>query len=365
MSLKFEPFGNYFAGDGLSNIPVGERWGTQVAFRFIANDTVPVNRLRFFNAWSIEKPGYHEGTGGKLAISLRTAPAPNGGSTHPYSNDFLLANTIVDQPAGRSKQLLVSFGQTAILRKGVCHLITFENVDRAAARNWVSVNTMALFSVSQTPPFIHGLGVLARWAGNKIWQEQRGRLPIFTLFYSLSKQIPDQIAVPGYGGMESWVSEPRRIAGDEMVRQVFRPLQEITVHNVAIRIAKEGTPGPLTARLWQDRTEFAEGQIEAAAVKPINTMILPPNRLGHDWVIIPFPKPVTLTAGLEYRLSLQAPAGDAYEVFPLRDGAEFGYCSPWPNAWAEFTTDGDRGWQAWKAWGKSSYQGDLQLYFNA
>ena len=351
---KNQPFGNYFAGDGLSNIPVGGKWGTEVAFQFVATETVPVNRLRFFNAWSNENPGYHSGTGGKLLISLRSAPFQPG---------YLQTDALINQPAHMPKQLLVEFNETAILKRGQTYRILFENVDEAAAVNWVSVNTLRLFSIV-TPQVEHGLKVLARVPSME-WQERPGMLPIFSLFYLVGPFWHDQIAVPGYGEMESWIASPGRIAGPEMVRQVFKPFRDVSVSSVVVRVAKNGNPGPLVARLCEGLVQIGEGNAAAEKVRPIDLQTMPPNRLGHDWVTIPFAKRLKLTAGMEYRLSLQTTPGDAYEVFPLRDGAEFGYCPVWTQAWAEFTTEGARGWQAWKPWGKSSLEGDLQLFFNA
>lgn len=354
-----EPFGNHWAGDGLFNIPVGGEFKSEVAFYFVAPGDVPVNRLRFFNAYSHEKPGYHSGTGGSLLITLSPVEGKQPG---------LPIKAVADQPVFLEKELLVPFDATATLKKGVPYEIVFRNVDRDPLVNWVSVNTMAVLAKR---PRNHqsSLGVYERSSTGGRWTlfkpQFESVVPIFTLSHSDKDQEKEQITLPGFGGMESWVSEPRRIAGPEMVRQVFKPLNETTVENVAVRIAKEGNPGALQVSLFQEDKLLSEGSIEALSVQQIDTTIAPPNRLGHDWVSIPFPAPVLLQADVEHSVRLSAPAGDAYEVFPLRDGVEFGFSSLWPQAWAEFTISGDTGWELWSAWGKPSNQGDLQLYFNA
>lgn len=361
MDSFLEPYGNFWNGDGLSNIPVGGKWGNEVAFWFRATDTVPVNRLRFFNTWSLEKPGYHAGHGGRLLIRLAQ------GSDDPEKP--ALTQAIVDRPANLAKQLLVSFDKTAVINRGSAYSITFQNIHPDAENHWISVNTMATFSQRNRSINFGGLEVFINHAKDREWklfhEEYETVLPIFTLYYAASGQLPDGIAVPGYGGMESWVAEPRKIAGDSMVRQVFNPIRDTTVESVAVRIAKSGKPGPLTARLTMGLGLLAEGSIDQKEIKPVDATLMPPNRLGHDWVIIPFPGRITLKHGLEHRLTLTAPKGDHYETFPLRDGGEFGYAPTWPQAWAEFTTRGDAGWGAWQAWGRPSRFGDLQLYFNA
>lgn len=360
MESKLQPYGNFWSGDGLSNIPVGGKWGNEVGFWFSAQDTVPVNRLRFFNCWSKERGGYHAGTGGCLLIRLVQ-------TTEDLENS-VLAQTIVDRPASLAKQLFVIFDQTAVLKRWGSYAITFRNIHPDPENHWVSVNTMATFSRRPRAINAGGMEVLMNHAGDRTWvpfhPEYESVLPIFTLYYAASGQLPDGIAVPGYGGMESWVAEPRKIAGDEMVREVFKPIRDTVVENVAVRLAKIGRPGPLTARLTMGPGLLAEGSIDQKEIKPVDVTLMPPNRLGHDWVVIKFPGRVTLKAGIEHRLTLTAPRGDHYETFPLRDGEEFGYAPTWPQASAEFTTRGDTGWGAWQAWGRSNRFGDLQLYFN-
>lgn len=361
MEPSLQPYGNFWRGDGLSNIPVGGKWGNEVGFWFATRDTVPVNRLRFFNCWSTERPGYHAGTGGRLLIRLVE-------STDDPEKPAL-AQAIVDRPASLAKQLLVMFDQTAVLKRWTIYCITFRNIHPDPENHWVSVNTMATFSKRLRAWNYGGMEVQMNHAADRTWvlfhPEYESVLPIFTLYYAASGQLPDGIAVPGYGGMESWVAEPRKIAGDAMVRQVFVPVRDTIVESVAVRIAKNGSPGPLTARLTMGLGLLAEGSIAPSEIKPIDVTLMPPNRLGHDWALIRFPSRVQLKANLEHRLTLTAPRGDHYETFPLRDGGEFGYAPTWPQASAEFTTRGDAGWGAWQAWGRPNRNGNLQLYFNA
>jgi hypothetical protein len=119
-------------------------------------------------------------------------------------------------------------------------------------------------------------------------------------------------------------------------------------------------------RIYNSRTVLEQGEIKHELIKLVDTKILPGFRVGHDWVKYTFKNPHVLTKGKEYFLTLNADSGDAYEVFPLRDGASFGYASVWDNAWAEYTIQGDKGWVGWDAWGNKNLKlGDLQLYFNS
>lgn len=354
-------YGNQFSGDGLHNIPVGGVSGIEVAFRFLAQDTVPVNKLRFFNAYSHVKPGYHSGTGGTLLVELVTCTDTG------VPLDRVLASAVVDRPVDQPAQLLVEFGSTAILSKGWYYAVRFRNVHQSPESEWVSVNALATLSKRPRRAVPGSLETLVRWKGDQVWKpfkpEIEAAVPIFCLYYAVSDQLQDGIAVPGCGVMESWVAEPRRIAGMEKVRQVFAPLCDVTTRSVMVRVAKNGNPGPLKAQLSTGTTPLGDCVVDASAVKPVDLTLLSPNRLGHDWVEMVFPGPVRLVAGKEHRLSLSAPIGDAYEVFPVRDGSEFGYASVWPQSYAECFTPKSNLWEPWSAWGKKSQQGRLQMYF--
>lgn len=363
MADQFPRFGNFWAGDGLWNIPVGGPSDFEVSFRFRAENDVAVNAIRYFNTWSKERPGYHAGSGGSVVVSLRTCNLIESGNS-----GVTIAAGYIDSPVERSPYPVLNFKGTVLLVAGCRYAIDFRNVHGSSKDNWCSVNTMAILSPGDRRPN-NSTEVFVRNSSQPEWAPFKPHLrsvtPIFTLYNRVSPQLEDQVAFPGYGGMESWVAEPRRVAGDEQIRQVFIPVRDIDVKNVAIRIARTGKPGKLKALLTRGLIPLASATADGADVPLVDTQALPPNRVGHDWIVLPFPRPVTLTAADEHRITFTAPAGDAYEAFPLRDGSEFGFCSPWPKAWAEYTRTGPAGWRRWEAWGKPSNRGDLQVFFNA
>lgn len=362
---KLEPYGNHWGGDGLFNMRIGYA-GFEGAYRFLAKQNVTVDSLRYFNTYSFKKPGYHLGTGGKILIELRS----DDGSANHVPGPTVLASAKVPNPLEVAEQLLVKFDKSVQLKAGELYHIVFRNYDADPEANHVSIDMMAILSRRdlQKPeqpclaPF--DMTTLVRDKYNKNWRPFKPDLtctPIFTLYQG------EKVAVPGYGGMESWVASPKRIAGPEMVRQFFKPHREIEVENVAVRIAKNGNPGPLKATLHTGNCILAESTLPSVNVAPIDTKLLPPNRLGHQWVTFNFSSRVRLLPLVSHYLKLSAPEGDAYEVFPLRDGShKFGYSSVWPNAWAEFTATGETGWSGWEAWGNKDLKlSHLQLYFNA
>jgi hypothetical protein len=152
----------------------------------------------------------------------------------------------------------------------------------------------------------------------------------------------------------------------------------VEVRRVSVRLGRTGQPGPL----WVSVDALASGggvgsrlgklSIPAERVGEVNGKDWAPLRLGHTWARGEFAAPLLLRGGVTYAVTLSAEpgkgtgggaAGGAYEIFPLRDGAEFGYASPWPGAWGEYTRTGEKGWRGWDAWGKSNLKtGQLQLY---
>lgn len=376
-SEQYTPYGNPWGGDGLFNMRIGD-YGIEGAFRFLVRETTEVNKLRYFNTYSFKKPGYHAGTGGKIRIELRD---DDGSDDHLPLNKPLAA-ALVPDPLKSPSQLLVEFDRTVILNAGHYYHLVFTNYDDDPQHNHVSIDMLATLAKRRFPspdepeqpasaPF--DMTTLIRDRTNRRWRLFKPNLtvtPIFTLYHSPSPQHPDRIAVPGYGGMESWEAFPRRIVGHHQVRQVFTPDRDIPVKNVAVRLARDGNPGPLTATLKTADETLAVTSLPAEKISPIDPTILRGARLGHTWVTLPFDPPVTLKAGTQHWLELSAtPAqnpDDACEIYPLRDGSDFGYASPWPNAWAEFTSSLTPHWTGWEAWEKPNLKdADLQLYFNA
>lgn len=364
--MTLRTFGNAWQGDGLWNLRIG-LYGIEASFCFLARDAVPVNRIRYFNAWSNDRQGYHLGNGGQIRIQLRpTLPGliPSG---------VPLASCTVFNPLAHPKQLLMEFDRTAVLNAGEYYHLVFSNMDPEPDLNHVSINAMATMLPRETGAerFPRRLGgdmtVLLRDRSNqswRLWKPGQEVTPIFTLYHSISSQDLDGVSVQGYGGMESWVAFPRPIAGREMVRQVFEPAKTQLVENVAVRLAKSGSPGDLTAILTGPGVR-AVAMAKPWQIPPVNITANPPNRIGHGWVVMKFQEQICLEEGNPYKLTLSAPAGDAYEIFPLRDGREFGYSSPWPNSWAEYSSNAGKSWSGWDAWGKKDLRNShLQLFFN-
>ena len=361
-------YGNSFAGDALWSIRIG-LYGTKASFRFIAKNTVPVNKIRYFNTYSFTKPGYHGGNGGKIKVEIRE----NGNNNNP--SDSILTTAYLEKPLESPAQVLLTFDKTIILTSGKIYHIVFSNYDANPEVNYTSVDMMAVMT-PKTPeekfqPELSNIDMTTlHWSRYNDWQLFKPNLtmtPIFSLFYDIDETRTELPSVIGYGGMESWIREPRSISYGKRVRQNFIPERDIKVRNFAVRIAKNGNPDMLIATLSDtNQTTLAVGGIESTNINKINTEYIPGFRVGHNWAVCKFGGAIKLKAGQRYYLTLSCSSNDGYEVFPIRDGEEFGYVSIWPNSYAEYEISGFDNWVGWDAWGKSNLRtGILQIYFNS
>lgn len=361
-------YGNPFGGDVLYNIRIGI-YGIQASFRFVAKDTVPVNKLRYFNTYSMTKPGYHSGTGGKIRIELQT----DDGTVNNSPSGTVLASADVPNPLELPEQLLVEFDKTVVLEQGKIYHIVFTNYDSNPEANHISVDMMSIIKRrDQTKPeqpeiSMVDMTTLCRDKYNKNWRRFKPELtvtPIFTLYYGVSG-YDDGVSVVGYGGMESWIREHRFISGNKKVRQVFTPSENISVKNAAVRIAKSGNPGSLGITIYKGSDAVCSTTVSPTRIPTVDTQSVVGLRTGHEWVAGDFDSEYVLEAGRLYSVVLEAQGAGSYETFPIRDGNSFGYASIWPNSWCQYTVDGTN-WKGWDAWGNSGLKiGDLQLYFNS
>lgn len=349
-------YGNKYGGDALWNIRVGFN-NTQVSFRFLAKDTVAVNKVRFFNTYS-SKPGYHAGNGGKILVEIREDDT----TPFHYPIKTSIAQAKMPFPLKESNYPLLEFDKTVVLTKGKLYHLVFSNYDVTPDLNHVSVNTMFVqtpkpFGTTDHPDVVEtDMTVLWRNKYNE-WKRFKDDLsvtPIFTLYHELSEIGVDNVSVPGYGGMESWRSSPKVINGPNMVRQRFTPPFSTEVGNVAVRLKKIGTPNNLNAQLFRGNEKIAEGSLDFFKAGDI-----------MDWVKVDLAG--ALTVGVEHFLVLSSDNSELgrWETFPIRDGSSFGFCSTWDKGYSEYSNDG-KNWSAWDIWGNTNVKlGDLQMYFNS
>lgn len=340
--------GNHIGGDVLHNIRIGI-YGIEASFRFICDNDTVITHCRHYNIFSDKKPGYHLGTGGKIRIQLRENRADNTPA------DKVLAETIISKPLEAGFFPLAKFNIPCQLRRGQIYHLVFTNLDTEPDKNHVSVNCMALY-FGKTQPFIrpNDLSTLFKSKYND-WQRFKDDylVPIFSLYNGA-------VPVLGYGGMESWVREPRTISGQKKVRERFSVKVDTTMTGVSARLGKHDYPGELQISLLNNKKAMTSCKIPQSQVSTILTNLGPGLSIGHNWVSVKFDKPVKIKAGVDHFIMFEAAAGE-YEMYPVRDGEQFGFIPLWDNSYAEYTIDG-KTWRGWDAWGNPNQKiGKLQV----
>ena len=343
-------YGNHIAGDTLHNVRVGI-YGIEVSFRFICDFNTTISHIRYYNIFSKDKPGYHLGTGGKIRIQIRE----NGDGNIP--TDKVLATVDINEPLLVGHFPLLEFTKPCQLEADKIYHIVFSNFDAEPEKNHVSVNCMVVFE-QKTQPFLreNDLKTLFKSRYNG-WQQfsKDWLVPIFSLYNG-------SVPVLGYGGMESWVREPREISVNKKVRERFFSKIDLTVAGAFVRLGKNGLPKDLRVSLVnRHQSVIAKGTVSPFLVKSISTTIINGFRLGHDWVLVKFNKPAKVKKDEEHFILLENDGYDSYEIYPIRDGEQFGFNPLWKNSYAEYCLDG-KNWRGWDAWGNPNQKiGKLQI----
>lgn len=160
----------------------------------------------------------------------------------------------------------------------------------------------------------------------------------------------------GQSYMEVWAAGARPVEGANKVRQTFTVSgADRFVAAVAVRVRRDGNPGPLRLRLEQaDGTLLEEATIPASSVGATDT-----------WISHAFAQAQLLEVGASYNVELGAPPGDPYQITPFADGGvHYGFRSGrrFAHGYAQFTSG--NGWAGWTMWDRRDRKdGDLQLYF--
>ena len=255
---------------------------------------------------------------------------------------------------------LVKFDRPAQVVSGRYYYLVFTNLSAQPADNYVSINALVARGLGVAPPPLSlaggvllgdstdGGGKPSNWRA-RAQGSGENYLPIV--------DISGRLGHIGLGYMESWISNPKPIAGSDAVRELFtytRP-RAARLMQVLVRVRRTGDhAGPLSIRL-----ETPEGK--ALAVSNVPGTLAPTD--GAGWVSATFRKPPLLKQGEKLALVLRS-AGGTFEAYPLRKGLAFGFDSGtiFSSGYAQFSRSGS--WKGWDQWGEPNrHDGDLQFAF--
>jgi hypothetical protein len=336
--------------DSLANCVVGP-YGDLVAYRFVAEHSGPLSRIRFYIISN--KAGYSGGNAGALEVSIES---DDGTSAHNPSGTVLAKSTLEHPvPANGAAGYfpLVTFSTPANLTAGKIYHVVFTNVDPTPSINFLSVDDLYYkYPTSPNQPTVSDMASsVLRWRSGT-WERLPGYSPIFELYFSNGDY-------QGYGYVEAFVMAPEVISGSRAVRETFTVSGATrSISSVGIRLARISGSGNLTIRLENGAGTLIEQGYLAASSFPIASSASP------VWATYTFANSQNLATGQTYHLVLEAPSSTEYEAYPMEKGPSYGFdkLTYFPDGYAQFNPG--TGWTGWSVWGVNNRtDGDLQFYF--
>ena len=345
------PYGSAINADDLNNSVVGGPDGRMVSYRFRATESSGLQAIRVYLAAG---SGYSGGTNGSLNITVQT---DDGSSAHRPSGAVLAATSYTPGPSlANSGIVAIAFSSPAQLVAGQLYHVVFANGDASPTRNYVSVD--GLFTFDNPSPW-QPKHANTDWANliyfKGAWSDNRGAgqgviTPVMALYYTDG-------AVVGQGYLEVWVSLPKKISGNDRVREAFtvRGASQ-TVNTASVRVRRLSGTSPLTIRL-----ETSSGAVVATGTVAAGLI---PSGSHPGWATAVFASSVQLTSGSAYHLVLESSSDTSYDAFVIRDGAHWGFPAStyFADGTAQYTTGA--GWLGFDqpGGGTNLTMGDLQFY---
>ena len=337
-------YGCPWNADSLGNLQIGQYAGRKVSWRFRAKHTGTVQQAQIMLVF--RAPGYYGGDGGQLLLELQT----DDGSPDHVPSGTVLATSLVTDPMLQWNRTFV-FDHSAQLEAGKLYHFVFTNPSPDPIHNYVSVDDMYTGRrVRNMQPGVADLDLAVVWkfSGTAAWEVNYAHTPIYSLPYTDGFRQGQ-----GYRDVLSQ-SGLRPIAGGARVRETFTVSgSSRIVSQVWVRLHKTGSPGDLSVKL------------EDSAGAAVVSASIPAAGIGTDysWIGYAFPGNVTLRAGRSYNLELSAPAGDAYEIFPLMDGIAYGFDCPelYADGYFQYDAGAGAGWETLRGVNRRDF--DMQFYF--
>lgn len=293
------------------------RYSQYHAHRFRAERTGEVAKVRWLNQYNLERPGYHEGNGGRISVEVRTDA---GG----FPSGTVLGQTAIVGPAVELGRMpLVNFQSPIQLTQGqIYHLVYRQH---ASSQGIVSIDDLDLRVRPETytiyPPLMNVLASIAwRSPGSgkpPEWTIIPTRIPIFELHYTDGK-------IKGQGWVNGGRNHTAEIQGSRQARQEFpmggtsRRVSEIAF----LLYRKTNAGGDLTLQI-----KHSGGNVLASMTVPRSSISLTPGDSNGNppmnWVKLAVPGTPTLEAGQTYHVVFSSAAGSEFRAMPAQRGNLF------------------------------------------
>ncbi len=305
-------YGVPWEADSLGNLQIGKTLGRMVSYRFRAEQSATIDHLLVYLVY--RAPGYFGGDGGQVLVQLQ---ADDGTNQHLPSGTTL-ASCLIKKPMANRRDRgfpKIKVDNDVQIQKGNLYHFVFTNRAFDPVNNYVSIDD--LYHRQRHPnvnlPVIDvDLSVMYKYSADAKWEHNTGHTPIFSLFFANG-------TTQGQGYMDARrQSVLTKVAGRSKVYEVFKVSGSARLATaVNVRLHKTGEPGALSVMLEEEGQAIWRGNLPTAKVPK-----------DYDWMRLELDKPLPLSKGKVYCRLLSAPAGDAYEVFPLQKGGRYGFDTP-------------------------------------
>ena len=232
-----------------------------------------------------------------------------------------------------------------------------DNVDGAAAQNYISSNNVITISPHNRPsrwlsPTEWGVLVANRPVGSNAafqWQDFTITASHNNNYYTPILQLNyDTGAIQGNSNMESGASDPRQIFtadANQPVREQFHPSSTKQVSGLSVATSA-AVGGQLRWRSVQNGAELISGTISQWSPNYRIVANKSGNRVAfYQWYDINLPRTITFHAGSTYDIEFLPLGNSQWKFGDQRNGSAFGF--KWPAAFTESKAQIKRGGQ-WK-----------------
>jgi len=344
-------YGAAVGADSLINTFVGGPKREQVAYRFRATDSAPLEAIVVYQQAG---SGYGGGDLGSLRITLH----PDDGSSKHAPAATVLATRSVPNPR-QGAGVRHTFPEPPRLVAGRLYHVVFTNVHAAPASNYISLNGLFVFEGNGgTQPGIPrpDWAMLSREPGGAWSPARNGTItPIMSLAYANGRTA-------GVGYMEVWVRDPKVISKSRRVRQTFRVGgQDRKIASISVRVKRlEGSAGLRIILRRSNGKNLASRKVRAGKIARSSLA----SWRGSTWVTVRLDRKRTLKAGKRYSIVLKTKSGTRYATHAVRQGSRYGYGSGsfFSDGRAQFKAGTGSAWKSFTAWGSHNPEGDLQFY---
>jgi hypothetical protein len=354
-------YGNAVWGNFLGNHTVGGAGRYKVALRGQTPFAGCFDRLEVYFIASPNNPGYSKGDGGDIRVSVQTLNA----------ND-LPSGTVVGAPAPTYSPNLnpatgaLRSGQTvagtlfpelrlaapACLAAGQKFAVVFENRDPDPSNNYLGVETLGVKMPKNSAVVDPIWAAFMQSSGGswfkRVWADE-SHVPIIRLCTSSGGCIV-QTYMQNAGA--------KLVGGTAKARQLMTPPTSLTVRSCKLTLARARSSAT-TVRVGLATTAgaYLNG---GSAYKDVSISALPvvSSGLRASEVTATFPAPVTLTAGVQYALTVTSATSGGVWAAPVQDGVGyFNTTSGFGGTrdWAQYSSG--TSWTNWNA-----TLADLQFY---